>query len=55
MDAQQLKTDANGVLKIKFPRPGLFWLSAQAKDQKVSIPQAKERSLGYVATLEVLP
>lgn len=55
VDAQQLKTDANGVLKIKFPRPGLFWLSAQAKDQKVSIPQAKERGLGYVATLEVLP
>jgi uncharacterized GH25 family protein len=55
VDAMQLKTDAEGVLKVKFPRPGLFWLSTQAKDQKTSIAKATERSLSYVATLEVLP
>lgn len=51
----KLKTDAQGVLKVKFPRPGLFWLSTGTKDDKTSVPQAKERNLSYVATLEVLP
>ena len=51
----KLKTDANGVLKVKFPRAGLFWLSAGAKDNKTTVAKATERRLGYVATLEVLP
>lgn len=55
VNALKLKTDAQGVLKVKFPRPGLYWLSTDSKDSKTSIPQAKERHLAYVATLEVLP
>ncbi|WP_353235719.1 DUF4198 domain-containing protein [Diaphorobacter ruginosibacter] len=55
VNALKLKADANGVVKVKFPRAGLFWLSADAKDAKTTVPQAKERHLGYVATLEVLP
>ena len=55
VDALKLKTDDKGVLKVKFPRAGLFWLSAEMKDAKTSLAQAKERHLGYVATLEVLP
>ncbi|MPN28769.1 hypothetical protein SDC9_176214 [bioreactor metagenome] len=55
VNAQQFKTDANGVLKLKFPRAGLFWLSAGTKDNKTTVAEAKERNLGYVATLEVLP
>lgn len=55
VNALKLKTDAQGVLKVKFPRPGMYWLSTDSKDSKTSIPQAKERHLGYVATLEVLP
>ncbi|MEX8194742.1 DUF4198 domain-containing protein [Comamonas guangdongensis] len=54
-DAMKLKTDAKGQLKIKFPRPGLFWLNADARDAKTSVAQAKERHLSYTATLEVLP
>ncbi|MBF5004283.1 DUF4198 domain-containing protein [Diaphorobacter caeni] len=55
VDAIKLRTDANGVLKVKFPRAGLFWLSADAKDSKTTVAKATERRLGYVATLEVLP
>ncbi|RGE44060.1 DUF4198 domain-containing protein [Comamonas testosteroni] len=51
----KVKTDANGRVKIKFPRAGLFWLSTDAKDNKTSVKQATERRLGYVATFEVLP
>lgn len=51
----KVKTDANGRVKIKFPRAGLFWLSADVKDNKTSVKQATERHLGYVATFEVLP
>ncbi|QNP48823.1 DUF4198 domain-containing protein [Diaphorobacter aerolatus] len=51
----KLRTDANGLLKVKFPRPGLFWLSTDAKDHQTSVANATERRLGYVATLEVLP
>ncbi|MBV8250768.1 MAG: DUF4198 domain-containing protein, partial [Comamonas sp.] len=54
-DAMKLKTDAKGQLKIKFPRPGLFWLNADARDAKTTVAQAKERHLSYTATLEVLP
>ncbi|MEQ6434399.1 DUF4198 domain-containing protein [Comamonas sp. w2-DMI] len=55
VNAIKLRTDAQGVLKVKFPHPGLFWLSTDAKDNRTSVAQAKERHLGYVATLEVLP
>ncbi len=55
VNALKLKTDAKGAVKVKFPRAGLFWLSADAKDTNTSVKQAKERRLGYVATLEVLP
>lgn len=55
VSAIKLRADANGMVKVKFPRAGLFWLSADAQDDKTTVPQAKERRLGYVATLEVLP
>jgi hypothetical protein len=33
----------------------MYWLDADVKDNKTSVPQAKERRLAYVATLEVMP
>jgi len=48
-------TDANGEFSVTWPAPGLYWLSASLDKQKPTIPKAKERRLGYVATLEVLP
>ncbi|MFT3815413.1 MAG: DUF4198 domain-containing protein [Acidovorax sp.] len=55
VDEIKLKTDAQGRVKIKFPGAGMYWLDADMKDGKTSNPIAKERHLGYVATLEVLP
>ena len=48
-------TDANGEFSVTWPAPGLYWLSASLDKQKPTTPKAKERRLGYVATLEVLP
>jgi hypothetical protein len=33
----------------------MYWLDASTEDDNVSMPRAKQRRLGYVATLEVLP
>ena len=48
-------TDANGLLRVTWPEPGLYWLEAGVQDDKPSVPQATRRRLSYVATLEVLP
>ncbi len=54
LNQMDLVTDAKGEISVKWPTPGFYWLSASASDKQVSIPQATERRLGYVATLEVL-
>jgi hypothetical protein len=33
----------------------MYWLETTSTDDKTSLPQAKQRRLSYVATLEVLP
>lgn len=48
-------TDAKGEFSVTWPAAGMYWVDADAKDEKTSIPQAKERRLSYVGTLEVLP
>lgn len=57
-NAQQeitLKTAADGSFTVTWPEAGMYWLEASKQDEKVSVPQAKQRRLSYVATLEVLP
>ena len=54
-DEIKLKTDAKGEFAVTWPSAGMYWLEATSTDDKTSIPQAKQRRLGYVATLEVLP
>ena len=54
-DEIKLTTDANGEFSVTWPEAGMYWLDASTEDDKVSMPQAKQRRLGYVATLEVLP
>lgn len=54
-DEIKLKTDANGEFSVTWPEAGMYWLEAGTADNKTSLPQAKERRLSYVATLEVLP
>lgn len=48
-------TDADGLLRVTWPEAGIYWLETSLRDDKASVPQASERRLGYVATLEVLP
>jgi uncharacterized GH25 family protein len=50
-----LKTAADGSFKVTWPEAGMYWLEASQQDEKVSMPQARQRRLSYVATLEVLP
>jgi len=51
----KLTTDAEGKFSIKWPEAGMYWLDADAQDDKTTVPQARERRLSYVATFEVLP
>ena len=54
LNDRALKTDANGVLTVDFPTPGMYWLEAQLQDDKATTPGAKNRRLVYITTLEVL-
>ncbi|RYG14252.1 MAG: DUF4198 domain-containing protein [Burkholderiales bacterium] len=51
----KVKTDANGEFSVTWPEAGMYWLETGTEDDKTSLPQAKQRRLSYVATLEVLP
>lgn len=53
-EEQQLKTDAEGVLKITWPHAGMYWLTASIQDDKAAIKPATSRRAGYTATFEVL-
>ena len=50
-----VKTDANGEFSVTWPEAGMYWLETVSEDANTSLPQAKQRRLSYVATLEVLP
>jgi uncharacterized GH25 family protein len=54
-DEIQLTTDAKGELAVTWPEAGMYWLQASTTDGNASVPQAKQRRMSYVATLEVLP
>ncbi len=49
------KTDKDGLVTIKWPAPGLYWIDAGVQDEKSTAPNVKKRRVSYNATLEVLP
>jgi len=51
----KVTTGANGEFSVTWPEAGMYWLETSTEDTKTSLPQAKQRRLSYVATLEVLP
>ncbi|KAF1048946.1 DUF4198 domain-containing protein [Xylophilus sp.] len=48
-------TDSAGQFSVTWPAAGYYWIDADAKDNKTSLPQARERRLSYSGTVEVLP
>jgi uncharacterized GH25 family protein len=50
----ELTTGADGVLAVKWPTAGMYWLSTTMTDNKPSTPRATERRLSYTTTLEVM-
>ena len=48
-------TDADGLLRVTWPEPGLYWLETSVQDDRPSAAEATRRRLSYVATMEVLP
>ncbi len=53
-DQIDLTTDADGLVTIKWPMAGLFWIGAAATDQHPSEPRAGERRMSYTVTVDVL-
>lgn len=53
-DEIDLSTGADGVLTVKWPRPGMYWIGAAITDQHPSEPRANERRLNYIMTVDVL-
>jgi len=47
------KTDATGLVAIKWPSAGLFWVNATATAPSTAIPNAEKR-MGYTTVVEVL-
>jgi hypothetical protein len=54
-DEMTVTTDASGEFSVTWPEAGMYWLEASTEDRRTSVPQASQRRLSYVATLEVLP
>jgi uncharacterized GH25 family protein len=53
--AIEARTDADGFISVTWPGPGLYWLDAEIKDERATVPGVKQRTAAYNATLEVLP
>lgn len=55
LEELKLKTDDKGQFSVTWPHAGMYWLEASTRDNKTTLPQAKERRVSYSATLEVAP
>lgn len=53
-NAIELETDKKGTVNITWPNAGMYWLSANYRDEKAKKP-ATARTGSYAATFEVLP
>lgn len=52
-NAQTLTTGTDGLVRVTWPTPGVYWISATHTDAKVSTPRATERRMTYTTTVEV--
>jgi hypothetical protein len=53
-NGMKLKAGADGIVLVKWPNAGLYWLGTTLTDDKPTEPRANKRRLTYNATLEVL-
>lgn len=51
--AQALTTAADGTLRVTWPVPGIYWISASATDARATTPRATDRRMSYTMTVEV--
>lgn len=49
-----LTTGADGVVAIRWPAAGMYWLGAEAEDNKPTEKRAEARQMSYAATFEVM-
>jgi uncharacterized GH25 family protein len=54
-DEVDATTDKDGNFSFTWPKAGMYWINASAQDTGTSVREAKQRRLGYTATMEVLP
>ncbi|MGQ2998829.1 DUF4198 domain-containing protein [Variovorax sp.] len=55
LEELKVKTDDKGQFSVTWPSAGMYWLDVSTRDNKTTVPNAKERRLSYAATLEVMP
>jgi len=53
-NALELTTGADGVLTVKWPGAGMYWLNTTLSDNHPITPRATQRRMSYTATLEVM-
>jgi len=51
----RLKTDARGMLRVRWPAAGMYLINASTADEKTTRPTIHKRRLFYAGTVEVLP
>jgi hypothetical protein len=49
-----LTTGADGVVAIRWPAAGMYWLGVEAEDRHPAQPRAETRRMSYAATIEVM-
>lgn len=52
--AQELTTGADGMVRVKWPVAGMYWMSATTEDAKPSDKRASARRMTFGSTLEVV-
>jgi uncharacterized GH25 family protein len=53
-DEMLLRTDKDGLISVKWPAAGLYWVDASIEDENATVPKVKKRRASYNATVEVL-
>jgi len=54
-DEMMVTSDAAGEFSVAWPEAGFYWIETSSQGGQSTHPQATERRLTYVATIEVLP